>query len=70
MLDNQTTRCIGRRDDRTLCEKSYACARHLAIRTDFKEDELAPVGLYLCAKEDNFIGVNDDKARAAENATA
>jgi len=62
MIDNKTTRCLGRRDDRTLCEKSYACARHLAIRTDFKLDELPPVSLYKCVKEDCFIEVNDDLA--------
>ena len=61
MLEHSVTRCLGRRDDRTLCEKSYACARHLAIRTDFKEDELAPVGLYLCAKDYCFIEVNDER---------
>ena len=61
MLDNKTTRDIGRRYDRSLCEKSYKCARHLAIRTDFKLDELPPVSLYKCVKENCFIGVNDER---------
>ena len=60
MLDQTITRCLGRRDDRSLCEKSYQCKRHIAIRTDFKLDELPPVGLYLCAKEPSFIEVNDE----------
>lgn len=62
MIDNKTTRCLGRRDDRSLCEKSYQCKRHIAIRTDFKLDELPPVGLYLCVKDSCFIEVNDDLA--------
>jgi hypothetical protein len=32
----------------------------LAIRTDFKLDELPPVSLYKCVKEDLFIEVKND----------
>lgn len=67
-LDQTITRCLGRRDDRSLCENSYECKRHLAIRTDLKLDELPPVSLYMCVKDDCFIEVMNDKARATEDA--